>query len=102
VKTIKYYVELYKIISELSYVLCCYAENLDTLLLINELDTVEKIDEVLISLENLSEINNELLESDNLPFKHILNKLEDNNMLLQGLLLSSQAHKTDKINPNAL
>jgi len=92
VKTIKYYVELYKIISELSYVLCCYSENLDTLLIINRLDTVEKIDEILVNLENLTEITNELLESDNFPFKHILNKLEDDNMLLQGLLLSSQAH----------
>jgi hypothetical protein len=92
VKTIKYYVELYKIISELSDVLCCYSENLDTLLIINRLDTVEKIDEILVNLENLTEITNELLESDNFPFKYILNKLEDDNMLLQGLLLSSQAH----------
>jgi len=94
VKTIKYHLKLYTIINELSYILRGYAENLDTLLLINRLDTIDKIDEILINLENLSEITNELLESDNFPLKHILNKLEDNNMLLQGLLLSSQAHSS--------
>jgi hypothetical protein len=95
---IRDYIQLYKSSSNLSYILRGYAENLDTLLLINRLDTVDKIDEILVNLENLSEVTNELLESDklkliyNLPLKYILNKLEDNNMLLQGLLLSSQAH----------
>ncbi|TQV62322.1 MAG: hypothetical protein FNT15_07245 [Sulfurovum sp.] len=63
-------------------------------MIINRLDSVKKIDEILVNLENLSEITNKLLESDNFPFKHILNKLEDDNMLLQGLLLSSQAHSS--------
>ncbi|MBD3794948.1 MAG: hypothetical protein IE881_03220 [Epsilonproteobacteria bacterium] len=95
---IRDYIQLYKSSNNLAYILRGYAENLDTLLLINRLDTVDKIDEILVNLENLSEITNKLLESDNLkliynlPLRYILNKLEDNNMLLQGLLLSSQAH----------
>jgi len=67
-------------------------------LLIHKLDTLEKIDEVLINLEELSDLSNEVLETKeinkwyNLPIRYMVDKLEDRNMALQGLLLSKQAN----------
>jgi len=49
-------------------------------LLINKLDSVDKIDEVLINLEDLSEFANEILDNQelkrwyNAPLSHALNK----------------------------
>ncbi|KIM10076.1 MAG: hypothetical protein KU38_08075 [Sulfurovum sp. FS08-3] len=92
------YVTLYKEINALKNTLKSYFDNIDNYLLINKLNSVDKIDEVLINLEDLSEFANEILDNQelkrwyNAPLSHALNKLEDRNIALQGLLLSKQAH----------
>jgi len=98
VKRIKENIQLFKGLYTLKKILKSYFDNLDTFLLIHKLDTIEKIDEVLIGLEELSDLSNEVLESKeinrwyNLPIRYMVDKLEDRNMALQGLLLSKQAH----------
>ena len=97
-KRIKENIQLFKELYTLRKILKSYFDNLDTFLLIHKLDTLEKIDEVLISLEELSDLSNEVLETTeinrwyNLPIRYMVDKLEDRNMALQGLLLSKQAH----------
>ena len=98
VKRIKENIQLFKELYTLRKILKSYFDNLDTFLLIHKLDTLEKIDEVLINLEELSDLSNEVLETKeinkwyNLPIRYMVDKLEDRNMALQGLLLSKQAH----------
>ena len=98
VQIIKENINLFKDIYTLKKILTSYFDNLDTFLLIHKLDTLEKIDDVLISLEELSDLSNEVLETKeiniwyNFPIRYIVDKLEDRNMALQGLLLSKQAH----------
>ena len=98
VKRIKENIQLFKELYTLRKILKSYFDNLDTFLLIHKLDTLEKIDEVLISLEELSDLSNEVLETTeinrwyNLPIRYMVDKLEDRNMALQGLLLSKQAN----------
>ena len=97
----KNYIKLFKELYTLRSILKKYFDNLDTFLLINKFNTLEKIDDVLISLENLSELTNEVLESEkikkwyNFPIYYITDKVEDRNMALQGLLLSKQAHLSE-------
>ena len=98
VKRIKENIQLFKELYTLRKILKSYFDNLDTFLLIHKLDTLEKIDEVLINLEELSDLSNEVLETKeinkwyNLPIRYMVDKLEDRNMALQGLLLSKQAN----------
>ena len=98
IKRVKENIKLFKDIYTLKEILKDYFDNLDIFLLLNRLDTLEKIDEVLISLEELSDLTQKVLDTKdiniwyNLPIRYIIDKLEDRNMALQGLLLSKQAH----------
>ena len=78
--------------------------NLNEYLTINQLYNIEKIDEILIGLEELSELTEEILTTDNskywtnYPIWYMVDKLEDANMTLQGLLLSTQSHLSEDKN----
>ena len=58
------YATLYKEINALKNTLKSYFDNIDNYLLINKLDSVDKIDEVLINLEDLSDLTNEMLDNE--------------------------------------
>lgn len=69
----------------------------DTFVLINNLNSSEKIDQFLLALEDVSEINEELLETPILsqwhlyPLYYLVDKIEDWNMATQGLLTGLEA-----------
>jgi hypothetical protein len=92
------YLNVVKELHTLKKVLKSNFDNFETYLLVNKLNTVEEIDKVLINLEELSDFTNEILDKEELqtwlnsPIRYMINKVEDWNMALQGLLLSKQAH----------
>lgn len=98
IKSIKIHAEILKKLHTFRTILKSNFNNFDTYVLIGKLDSVEKIDEVLINLEDLSEFTNDILENKdykswaNFPMRYMVDKVEDWNMALQGLLLSRQAH----------
>ena len=95
---IKTYAEILKQLHTFRKVLKSNFNNFDTYVLINKLDNMEKIDSMLINLEDLSEFTNDILENKDykswvmFPMRYMVDKVEDWNMALQGLLLSRQAH----------
>jgi len=98
IENIKVHAEILKKLHTFRTILKSNFNNFDTYVLIGKLDSIEKIDEVLITLEDLSEFTNNILENDdykswaNFPMRYMADKIEDWNMALQGLLLSRQAH----------
>ena len=73
--------------------------NIENFLLLNGADSVEKIDDILITLEEFTDFSNELLEDNkklkawyNYPLRYMVDKVETSNMSLQGMLASQQAH----------
>ncbi|MBU1666937.1 hypothetical protein KKC13_00840 [bacterium] len=98
IENIKVRIELFKKLHTFRAILKSNFNNFDTYVLIGKLDSIEKIDEVLITLEDLSEFTNDILDNKdykswaNFPMRYMANKIEDWNMALQGLLLSRQAH----------
>jgi len=97
-ENIKSYAQVITRLHTLRKLLKSNFNNFDTYVLINKLDNMEKIDSMLINLEDLSEFTNDILESKDyqawsmFPIRYMVNKIEDWNMALQGLLLSRQAH----------
>lgn len=91
------YVKVIKQLRRLDSYLDNYIENLDINLELNGIDTVNKIDDFLIRLEQLTEINEQFLSDEELdtwyyyPIRYLLDKVEDSNYSLQGLLSSKQA-----------
>jgi len=72
--------------------------NIENFLLLNGADSVEKIDDILIKLEDISDISSELLEDNetlkkwyNYPLRYMIDKVETSNMSLQAMLGSQQA-----------
>ncbi|MFK5975835.1 MAG: hypothetical protein QM493_04955 [Sulfurovum sp.] len=82
--------------------------NIDNFLLLLGADSLDKIDEVLIRLEEFSDLSNEIITKDkslhkwyNYPIRFMLNRVETSNMSLQGMLGSQQAlimHKNKNAN----
>ena len=73
--------------------------NIENFLLLNGADSVEKIDNILITLEEFTDFSKELLEDNeklkawyNYPLRYMVDKVETSNMSLQGMLASQQAH----------
>lgn len=73
--------------------------NIENFLLLNGADSVEKIDNILIMLEEFTDFSNELLEDNeklkawyNYPLRYMIDKVETSNMSLQAMLSSQQAH----------
>ena len=71
--------------------------NFDTFVLINNLNNSERIDQFLLALEDVSEINEALLETHIFsqwhlyPLYYLVDKIEDWNMATQGLLTGLEA-----------
>jgi len=80
--------------------------NIENFLLLNGADSVEKIDNILLTLEEFTDFSNELLEDNqklkkwhNYPLRYMIDRVETSNMSLQAMLGSQQAqimHKTKK------
>jgi len=100
----KSYIALLHKLYTLRKILKSNLDNLDTYLTINQLYHVEKLDEILIGLEELSDFTQEILNTHklkhwtNYPIYYMIDKLEDANISLQGLLLSTQSHLTQDEN----
>ena len=100
----KSYLTLLHKLYRLQKILKSNIDNLNEYLTINQLYNIEKIDEILIGLEDLSELTEEILTTDNskywtnYPIWYMVDKLEDANMTLQGLLLSTQSHLSEDKN----
>jgi len=72
--------------------------NIENFLLLNGADSVEKIDNILITLEEFTDFSNELLEDNqklkkwyNYPLRYMVDRVETSNMSLQAMLGSKQA-----------
>lgn len=72
--------------------------NVESFLLLNGADSVDKIDDILIKLEEFTDFSSELLKDNqhlkkwyNYPVRYMLDKVETSNMSLQAMLSSQQA-----------
>ncbi len=72
--------------------------NIENFLLLNGANTVEKIDNILITLEEFTDFSNELLKDSqelkkwyNYPLRYMVDKVETSSMSLQAMLGSKQA-----------
>ena len=97
-KSIGAYVSKLKELYNLNKFLQVSIYNIENFLLLNGADTVEKIDNILITLEEFTDFSNELLEDNqklkawyNYPLRYMLDKVETSNMSLQAMLGSQQA-----------
>lgn len=73
--------------------------NVENFLLLTGADSVEKIDDILIKLEDFTDLSQETLEENeqlkkwyNYPLRYMVDKVETSNMSLQAMLASQQAH----------
>ncbi len=94
----KSYLTVLKKLYSLRKILKSNLDNLESYLSSKQLYNIGKIDEILIELEELSEFTDEILTHPkfkywtNYPIWYMTDKLEDANMSLQGMLLSTQSH----------
>jgi len=72
--------------------------NIENFLLLNGADSVEKIDNILITLEEFTDFSNEQLADNqklkkwyNYPLRYMVDKVETSSMSLQAMLGSQQA-----------
>ena len=103
----KAYISILKEIYSLNKFLQVSIYNVENFLLLNGADSVEKIDNILIKLEEFSEQTEQLLEENelfnkwyNLPLRYAVNKVETSNMSLQAMLGSKQALLMHRANKN--
>ena len=94
----KAYISTLKELYNLNKFLQISIYNIENFLLLNGADTVEKIDDILIKLEDISEVSSELLEENktlkkwyNYPLRYMIDRVETSNMSLQAMLGSQQA-----------
>ena len=81
--------------------------NIENFLLLNGADSVEKIDNILLTLEEFTDFSNELLEDNqklkkwhNYPLRYMIDRVETSNMSLQAMLGSQQAQIMHKNRTN--
>ena len=99
----KSYISTLKELYNLNKFLQVSIYNIENFLLLNGADTVEKIDDILIKLEDISEVSSELLEENttltkwyNYPLRYMIDRVETSNMSLQAMLGSQQAQLMHK------
>ena len=98
IKSISAYGSTLKELYNLNKFLQVSIYNIENFLLLNGADSVDKIDNILIKLEEISEVSSELLEENeklkkwyNYPLHYMIDKVETSNMSLQAMLGSQQA-----------
>lgn len=98
VKNISAYGSTLKELYNLNKFLQVSIYNVENFLLLNGADSVEKIDNILLTLEDFTDFSNELLEDNqklkkwyNYPLRYMVDKVETSNMSFQGMLGSQQA-----------
>jgi len=98
IKTVSAYGSTLKELYNLNKFLQVSIYNIENFLLLNGADSVDKIDNILIKLEEISEVSSELLEENeklkkwyNYPLHYMIDKVETSNMSLQAMLGSQQA-----------
>lgn len=103
----KAYISTLKELYNLNKFLQISIYNIENFLLLNGADTVEKIDDILIKLEDISEVSSELLEENktlkkwyNYPLRYMIERVETSNMSLQAMLGSQQAQIMHKNRTN--
>jgi len=95
--SIKNYIAIIQSLRQIDSYLDSTIDNLDVSMELSGIDTEDKIDNLLLKLERVSETNEKILASESLqkwyylPIRYFLNKVEDSNYSLQGLLGSKQA-----------
>ncbi len=97
-KSISAYMTTLKELYNLNKFLQVSIYNIENFLLLNGADSVEKIDNILVTLEEFTDFSNELLEDNqklkkwyNYPLRYMVDKVETSNMSFQGMLGSQQA-----------
>jgi len=91
-KVISRYITMFKTLNGIRKMFKLQFNNFDFYIMAYELDTIEKVDNMAIKLENISDIHNNLLENEDLkkwyyyPLYYLVDRIEDWNMALQGLL----------------
>lgn len=103
IKGIGAYISTVKELYHLNKFLQASIYNVENFLFLNGADSVEKIDNILIKLEEFTDFSNELLEDNeklkawyHYPLRYMVDKVETSNMSLQGMLASQQAHIMQK------
>ena len=97
IQGIKSYIKTFKTFYNLNKFLQVSIYNVENFLALNGAKSSMDIDNILINLEDFSEANEKLLESEeinrffNYPIKMMIVKTETSNMSLQGMLGSQQA-----------
>ena len=98
IKSISAYGSTLKELYNLNKFLQVSIYNIENFLLLNGADSVDKIDNILIKLEEISEVSSELLEENeklkkwyNYPLHYMIDRVETSNMSLQAMLGSQQA-----------
>jgi len=107
IKNIGTYISTLKELYNLNKFLQASIYNIENFLLLNGADSVEKIDNILLTLEEFTDFSNELLENNqelkkwyNYPLRYMIDKVETSNMSLQAMLGSQQAQLMHKNRTN--
>jgi len=96
------YTKLIKELNHTNKILRIMIDELELFLKLNKIDSVEKIDNILLQLEEFSETIDKELEENHLqkwynyPLRHMIEKVETSNMSLQAMLGTEQALMMDK------
>jgi len=95
---VTHYIDMLKKLYSLNRFLQSSIYNIDNFLLLLGADSLDKIDDILIKLEEFSDLSSEIITKDkslekwyNYPIRFMLNRVETSNMSLQAMLGSQQA-----------
>ena len=97
IKTINQYITTFQKLNQTRKFLKSIFHNFDTFVIINSLNSSEKIDHFLETLEDITDINEDILENNifsqwhTYPLYYLVDKIEDWNMATQGLLTGLDA-----------
>ena len=105
---VREYIDVLKKMYNLDKFLQASIYNIENFLFLNSIDSIEKIDDILIKLEDFSQQNEDMLQENeflnkwyNLPLRYAIEKIDSSNMSLQAMLSSQQAlliHKSNNVN----
>ncbi len=97
IKTINQYITTFQKLNQTRKFLKSIFQNFDTFVIINSLNSSERIDHFLETLEDITDINEDILENNifsqwhTYPLYYLVDKIEDWNMATQGLLTGLDA-----------